>query len=129
MTQANPADVKLAAVEPCDREAAATVYARMGGRSAVETVHANILGGYEDDYWLVQAFARHRLTALQRTPLRASEQETPTEHGEVAGDVQRLVIAARIVAFEDQGPEALRELDQASEAFAARVPWENDDDA
>ncbi len=41
-------------------------------------------------------------------------------------DVQRLVIAARIVAFEDQSAEALRELDQASEAFADRVPWEDE---
>jgi hypothetical protein len=43
-------------------------------------------------------------------------------------DVVRLVIAARVVAFEDQGAEALRELDKASEAFAARVPWDNEPD-
>ena len=41
-------------------------------------------------------------------------------------DVTRLVIAARKVAFEDQSPEALRELDQASEAFADRVPWDDE---
>jgi hypothetical protein len=41
-------------------------------------------------------------------------------------DVVRLVIAARIVAFEDQGPEAIKELDAASEAFADRVPWEDE---
>jgi len=40
-------------------------------------------------------------------------------------DVRRLVIAARIVAFEDQSAEAIRELDQATEAFADRVPWDN----
>lgn len=39
--------------------------------------------------------------------------------------VIRLVIASRVVAFEDQGKEALRELDQASEAFAEDVPWDN----
>lgn len=46
----------------------------------------------------------------------------------VPADVAELVIAARIVAFEDQSPEALRALDKASEAFAERVPWENDPD-
>lgn len=41
-------------------------------------------------------------------------------------DVVRLVIAARVVAFERQDAEALRELDQASEAFASRVPWDGE---
>lgn len=41
-------------------------------------------------------------------------------------DVRRLVIAARVVAFENQGRDALRELDQASEAFADRVPWDDE---
>jgi hypothetical protein len=41
-------------------------------------------------------------------------------------DVVRLVIAARIVAYEDQRPEALRELDLAVEAFAERVPWDDE---
>lgn len=41
-------------------------------------------------------------------------------------DVVRLVIAARIVAYEDQRPEALKELDDAVEAFADRVPWEGE---
>lgn len=41
-------------------------------------------------------------------------------------DVRRLVIAARVVAFEDQGPAAIKELDAASEAFADRVPWEDE---
>lgn len=39
--------------------------------------------------------------------------------------LRRLVIAARKVAFEAATPDALRELDQASEAFAADVPWED----
>lgn len=47
---------------------------------------------------------------------------------DLPADVRRLVIAARIVAFEDRGPEALHELDLASEAFADRVPWENEDE-
>lgn len=47
---------------------------------------------------------------------------------EVPQDVRELVIAARIVAFEDQSPDALRRLDKASEAFADRVHWENEPD-
>lgn len=39
-------------------------------------------------------------------------------------DVLDLVIASRIVAYEDQGPEAIKALDRACEAFADRVPWE-----
>jgi hypothetical protein len=41
-------------------------------------------------------------------------------------EVRRLVIAARVVAFENQGPEALKELDDASEAFADQVPWDDE---
>lgn len=47
-------------------------------------------------------------------------------------DVRRLVIAARVIAFNDWDGDseewviARKELDDASEAFAARVPWEND---
>ncbi len=45
----------------------------------------------------------------------------------IPDDVKRLVIAAREVAFGDQppSPEAIKELDSASEAFADRVPWED----
>jgi len=39
-------------------------------------------------------------------------------------DVARMVVAARVVAFEDQSPEAIKALDKASEAFASRVPWD-----
>lgn len=47
--------------------------------------------------------------------------------GPLPPDVRRLVIAARKVAFEDQpSREALKELDGASEAFADRVPWEDE---
>lgn len=41
-------------------------------------------------------------------------------------EVRRLVIAARIVAFENQGAEALKELDEASEAFADQVTWDDE---
>jgi len=47
---------------------------------------------------------------------------------DLAPDVVRLVIAARMVAFGDSAPDhaAIRELDQASEAFADRVPWHDE---
>lgn len=44
-------------------------------------------------------------------------------------DVVRLVIAAREIAFGSYIPgdvPALKELDDASEAFADRVPWEDE---
>jgi ribosomal protein S27AE len=42
-------------------------------------------------------------------------------------DVARLVIAARHVAFGDPTDvEALKELETASEAFADRIPWEDE---
>lgn len=44
-------------------------------------------------------------------------------------DVIDLVIAARIVAYEDQSPEALRCLDVTVGAFAERVPWDDDPEA
>lgn len=44
----------------------------------------------------------------------------------IPADVRRLVIAARRVVFEDQGREAMSELDKASEEFASRVPWDNE---
>lgn len=40
-------------------------------------------------------------------------------------DFVRLIIAARVVAFSDQGREALKELDTASEAFSECSPWED----
>ncbi len=39
-------------------------------------------------------------------------------------EVCALVVAARVVAFEDQSKEALHQLDKASEAFAQLVPWD-----
>ncbi len=41
-------------------------------------------------------------------------------------DVVRLVIAARIVAYEGQHPDDVKELDRAVEAFAERVPWDEE---
>lgn len=46
----------------------------------------------------------------------------------VPDDVRRLVIAAREVAFGDAPPDqnAIKELDAASEAFASRIPWDDE---
>ena len=41
-------------------------------------------------------------------------------------DVVKLVKIARHVAFSDHSEEALRMLDAASEAFADRVPWDDE---
>ena len=46
--------------------------------------------------------------------------------GGLPQDVIDLVIAARVVAFEDPSPEAIKALDKASEAFASRVPWDDE---
>lgn len=46
------------------------------------------------------------------------------DNDDMPPDVRRLVIAARVVAFESGGFDAISELDKASEAFADRVPWE-----
>ena len=46
-------------------------------------------------------------------------------------DVVRLVLAARAVAYDTDGPtqEAIRELDLAAEAFAECVGWSDKPDA
>lgn len=56
----------------------------------------------------------------------SSAARIPTEG--VPDDVAELVVAARVVAFEDQGRDAIRRLDKASEAFADRVRWDNQPD-
>jgi hypothetical protein len=61
----------------------------------------------------------HPIALYAATPPHALE-ETPA-------DVTRLVLAARAVAFHDDATtEELKELDAASEAFADRVPWEDE---
>lgn len=52
----------------------------------------------------------------------------------IPSDARRLVIAARTVAFNDwdgdseEWAAARKELDEASEAFASRVPWDDEPD-
>lgn len=47
----------------------------------------------------------------------ASEQVIPD-------DVRRLVIAGRELCYGDQPPTDLTALDKALEAFASRIPWD-----
>jgi len=70
--------------------------------------------------------ARAALTAALSLP-------RPSPGVSLPDDVVRLVIAARGVAFDGCSPDAddderaaLQELDDASEAFASRVPWEDE---
>lgn len=41
-------------------------------------------------------------------------------------DVRQLVIASRRVVYEDADAQNLKALDKASEAFADRVPWDDE---
>lgn len=68
----------------------------------------------------VLAEVSRRLTELQHR--REAEAVAPA----LAQDVINLVIEARNVAYSDQSPDAIRELDKAVEAFAERVGWEDD---
>jgi cell division septum initiation protein DivIVA len=73
------------------------------------------------------------LTEPRKVLAEVSRRLTELQHrreaaGFLAQDVIDLVIAARMVAYEDQSPEAIRALDKALEAFAERVGWDNDPD-
>ena len=67
------------------------------------------------------AFNRHYAAMLSAAPA--------PEGGAVPDDVRRLVIAARNVAFDTPTQSELRALDIASEAFASRVPWDDEPEA
>ncbi|MBH1992481.1 MAG: hypothetical protein I8H86_06300 [Sphingomonadaceae bacterium] len=56
----------LTAVEPCDREAAADTLFHVDGDPFV----AHIREGFEDESYIVQAFARHRIAALSTPDAR-----------------------------------------------------------
>lgn len=62
-------------------------------------------------------------TEQAQTALRAAIEAVAAQQ---PADMQKLVIAARRVAYEDQSADAIKELDKAVEAFAAHVPWEDD---
>lgn len=60
--------------------------------------------------------------------LRATAPASPLPGGGLPADVVRLVIAARRVAYEGAAEDDLRALDIAAEAFASRVPWDDEPD-
>lgn len=78
--------------------------------------------------WESRSMEDVAMAAIAAWNTRPAENVEAEPVADLPADVRRLVIAARIVAFEDRGPEALHELDLASEAFADRVPWENEDE-
>lgn len=79
-----------------------------------------------------QAEADKELAAMQAVhDTLAALAEKPAPTPTLPGDVVRLVLAARDVAFGDiriggRDDKAMQELDRASEAFADRVPWEDE---
>ncbi len=59
--------------------------------------------------------------------LSASPAEPPQDRADaLPADVARLVVAARTFAYGDPFPEDKTELDKATEAFADRVPWDDE---
>lgn len=85
----------------------------------------------EQDWDCVRA-----MQAIRRLRLRLAALSAPQGEVErVPADVVRLVIAAREIAFNDWDGDseewtvARKELDDASEAFASRVPWDDEPDA
>lgn len=66
--------------------------------------------------------------ALSHQASDTPQHPAPVGEG-LADDVRRLVIAARCVMDENASAESRIELDRAAEAFASRVPWENEDEA
>jgi hypothetical protein len=65
------------------------------------------------------------LSVLEKIRASLASEATPVASA-LPDDVVRLVIAARVVAYGDPTPEETRELDKASEAFADRVPWDDE---
>jgi hypothetical protein len=76
---------------------------------------------------------RRSVTNPHAAPVVMTEGGEVQESGcmsELAGDVVRLVLAARLVVYGGQAtnPSAIKELDTACEAFASRVSWDDEPD-
>jgi hypothetical protein len=76
-------------------------------------------------YAMLCRLGNHVSSWADGAPLYAAPPKTDAPEG-LPEDVVRLVIAAREVAFGPNPAAAIDELDQASEAFASRVPWEDE---
>jgi hypothetical protein len=64
--------------------------------------------------------------SIARTCLHQAAGYIDQTAAELSPEMRRLVIAARIVAFEGGGRAAVAELGEASEAFAEIVPWDDE---
>lgn len=83
----------------------------------VETLAADIIQGSEGP------------VVVQRLPAATPDPRTTADPVGLPADVVALVLAARAVAFDEAaGSEGIRALDKASEAFADRVPWDDEPD-
>jgi hypothetical protein len=73
-------------------------------------------------------YAREHVTPLLDAALTAQDHADVASQGaSLPDDMVRLIIAARIVAYGDEA-DAKTELDKAVEAFADRVPWDEEPD-
>jgi hypothetical protein len=71
-------------------------------------------------------YAREHVTPLLDAALTAQDHADVASQGaSLPDDMVRLIIAARIVAYGDEA-DAKTELDKAVEAFADRVPWDEE---
>jgi hypothetical protein len=90
-----------------------------GARGHLLNIEAH--GNAEKNGVLVVRNVLSEIEALLSAIAQAPAQRLPQ-------DVIDLVIAARKVAYEDQSAEAIKALDKAAEAFASRIPWDDEPD-
>jgi len=76
---------------------------------------------------LFERFLLHAKATEHMWP-SATPQHTREAAQDVSDRVRRLVIAARVCAYSDNDTD-MKELDEAAEAFAADIPWEDGHDA
>lgn len=96
---------------------------------------ASIINAHWSDTWTAGSILEcsnvpicYALEAQCRAYLMGRSVEAAVINANPPPDVRRLVIAARDVAFGGaaEGSQELGELDKASEAFASRIPWDDD---
>lgn len=105
-------------VEQIDRDAAADCYLAMYRHDSAELVAQLIQGGTEDHWSIVQAFARHRITALSQARDAALEEAA----GEADDHKQALLEDGDDYAeLTPQQAEVCREKAQTAGAIADRI--------